>query len=318
MRRLIPFLLSLVMLTAACGDDASPTEAGVPGEGSTTTTTSTTAAPADPDTPEWQLAAARARWAEHGLIYYQLTTAELCFCPQTQWMNTVVEGVVVDHQPTTDDAFFDPGARSMDTLFDEIEAAIAEGYETLEAEYDPETGAVIRYWVDVAANIADEEHGVEVIALTPFDVNEPEIDVEAAALVDDYGCGFGFAKGNADQSLGLIIFSEAGYQEQGPDLSAPIVLPSPDWNATLQTGRDLFANWCDDVLEPDEPTPEVTATWTLVSGTITATTDTPEGGCAGADVAATLSGAVVESPEGQQIPLDDITLVNTAWGCFAG
>jgi hypothetical protein len=53
----------------------------------------------------------------------------------------------------------------METLFDEVEAVIAESYATLELDFDPETGGLRRYWVDVRETMADEEHGVEVISL---------------------------------------------------------------------------------------------------------------------------------------------------------
>jgi hypothetical protein len=322
----LPALLAVALVAAACGDDSS-TDVGGPGDdGSAASTTSvaTDAAP-DPDTPEGALAAARRRWAENGLVSYRLATTEICFCPETAWVNTIVDGAVVSHEASGDASFFDPGPRSMETLFDEIAAAIAEGYETLDVEYHPETGAVVRYYVDVEALMADEEYGVEVTSLTPYDPDtDPDTDpeapadeIEAAALVDDHGCGYGFAKGNEDQTLALIISSEGGFGTGGPDVSEPVELPSPDWSASIHTGVDLFANWCDDVIEPDEPTPITDETWTLVGGTLTVTSGTPAD-CDGEPVTATLTGAVAESPDGEQVNLDDIELANTGWGCFAG
>ncbi|MEQ8839919.1 MAG: DUF6174 domain-containing protein [Acidimicrobiales bacterium] len=330
MRRILPCLLSVMLLAAACGDDASPTEAGAPGDGTTTTTTTTTtAAPVDLDTPEGSLAAARDRWAANGLTSYRLATSELCFCPETNWVNTVVDGDVVGHEPVGEESFYDPGPRSMETLFDEIDAAIADGYHTLDLDFDDETGAVVRYWVDVDEMIADEEHGVEVTSLTPYDPDASAVVPTAAALVDDYGCGYLFAKGNADQSLALVI-SWTGSAADGPDLSAPIDLAiTEDWSATITAGTDLFANWCDDVFEPDEPTPAVTDTWTIVDGTVTVDTDLADvASCGGTEVTATLSGTIAKTTtEGvnalddispADLTLDDIALTNPAWGCFAG
>jgi hypothetical protein len=53
----------------------------------------------------------------------------------------------------------------MEMLFDEIDTAITAGYATLDFEFDPATGAVIRYWVDIDERVADEEHGVDVISV---------------------------------------------------------------------------------------------------------------------------------------------------------
>ncbi|MEZ5247333.1 MAG: DUF6174 domain-containing protein [Acidimicrobiales bacterium] len=318
MKRLIPLVLTIALVAAACGDDSSSTDAGGPGDGgSATTTTVATTTTLDPDTPAGALAAARERWAENGLASYRLATTEICFCPETGWVNTIVDGVVVTHEPADDESFFDPGPRSMETLFDEIAAVIDAGYETLDVEYHPETGAVISYYVDVDAMMADEEHGVRVTSLTPYDPEAPAVTVEAAALIDDYGCGYGFAKGNPEQTLGLIIYFEGEYVPGGPDVTTPIELPSDDWYAAVQTGSDLFANWCDDVIEIDEPTPIVDETWEVAGGTLTVTPPTPAD-CAGDVVTATLVGAVAESADGTQIPLDDIALTNTGWGCFAG
>jgi hypothetical protein len=323
MKRFLSLVLAITLLAAACGDDSSSTDAGGPGEGgsgdggSTTTTTPATTTTLDPATPEGALAAARARWAENGLVSYRLVTTEICFCPETAWLNTIVDGNVVSHEPSGDESFFDPGPRSMETLFDEIATVIDTGYESLDVEYHPETGAVISYYVDVDAMMADEEHGVRVTSLTPYDPEAPAVTVEASALVDDYGCGYGFAKGNTDQTLGLIISFNGDYVPGGPDVSTPLELASDDWYAAIQTGTDLFANWCDDVIEVDEPTPIVDETWAVVAGTLAVTSGTPTD-CGGGAVAATLTGAVAESADGEQVTLDDIELTNTGWGCFAG
>ena len=322
MKRLIPLILTVVLVAAACGDDSSSTDAGGPGNGEPTTTTTTGAPPTtttvDIETPEGALAAARQRWADNGLTSYRLTTSELCFCPETNWVNTVVDGEVTGHEPVGEGPFYDPGPRTMETLFDEIDAAIAEGYETLDVEYHPETGAVVRYWVDVAANIADEEHGVQVTSLTPYDPDAEPVDIDAAALVDDHGCGFGFAKSDATQTLALFIFWTGGYDPLGPDVSAPIVLPADDWDATMTTGTNLFADWCNDVIEVGAPVPAIDETLTLIAGTLTVTSDPTAPACVGDEVTGVLSGAIAEYDDGTTVELDDVTLRNFGWGCFAG
>lgn len=140
--------------------------------------------------------------------------------------------------------------------------------------------------------------------------------ISAEGFTVDHGCGFGFAKGSDAQDLGLIIFSTGPYDEAGPDLAAPIVLPNDDWSAEVQTGADLFSNWCDDAVEEDDPIPRIDTTWTVTSGTITVTAIEPAG--AGASVDATLAGLVLESADGERLELKPIQLSNELWGIFAG
>jgi hypothetical protein len=162
-RRLLILVFAVAVIAAACGDDASTTTA----EPTSTTSVPSTTDPADADTPQGRLDAARQRWADNGPSSYTITIQELCFCPETIWIDTVVDGAVVTHEPAADsDGFYDPGSRTMEGLFDEIQAAIDEGFATFEADYDPVSGAVERYWVDVSEMMADEEHGV-VVQLEP-------------------------------------------------------------------------------------------------------------------------------------------------------
>ncbi|MDG2232472.1 MAG: DUF6174 domain-containing protein, partial [Ilumatobacter sp.] len=81
--------------------------------------------------------------------------------------DTVVDGEVTEHVALTDDAFFDPGPATMLSLFTAVQMVIDEGYATLDLEFDPETGALVRYFVDIDRRMADEESGVEVLSLKP-------------------------------------------------------------------------------------------------------------------------------------------------------
>ena len=321
MKRLIPLLLTAALFAAACGDDSSSTDAGGSGgDGSTTTTAAptTTTTPIDESTDEGALAAARQRWADNGLTSYRMTAAETCFCPETVWVHTVVDGQVTSHEPASAEPLFDPGPRTMETLFDEIADAIADGYAALDTDYDPDTGAVISYYVDIDEMMADEEHGVRVTALEPYDPADTTVEIDAAALTDDYGCGYGFEKGSADQTLRLSLTWVAGFDADAEALSSPVNFPDTAWNATVTTGTDLYANYCDDLILVDEPTPVVSSTWTLVEGTLTIGSDTMPNADEVADVRATLTAAVVESATGDRVDLGDVELHNTCWGCFAG
>jgi len=308
-RRLAP-LVAIVILAAACGETATPTEVG--GEPSITaanpTTTITSTTTTDPTSPEARLSAARQLWATNGFDAYSMETRQSCFCPPATWIDTVVDGAVVSHDPTTQDAFFDPGVRTMQDMFDEIEAAITEGYASIDLQFDPNTGAVVSWWVDVSEMMADEEHGVEVISLEPI----PD-SVDSSLLTVDYGCGFGFAKGSADQRLALRIRSNDFGPGPGPDVSSPITLPDPAWTAEIIDGANLFSNWCNDVIQASDPVPVTVQTWTMVAGTLTIDQQSPDGSATGS-----LTGAIAESPTGIRVNLDDVELANDCWGCFAG
>lgn len=146
-RRLPIFLSLMVFLVAACGDGSVVAGSG-DGDGD--------------DEPQALLDDARSQWSEADLTSYRLTIRELCFCPETVWIDDVADGEIIGHEAGSDESLFDPGARTMDDLFDEVQAAIDGGFATLDLDFDPETGALRRYWVDVNVQMADEEHGVEV------------------------------------------------------------------------------------------------------------------------------------------------------------
>jgi hypothetical protein len=133
------------------------------------------------------------------------------------------------------------------------------------------------------------------------------------SLTEEYGCGHGFYLGNANQDAGLFIVSDAGFGEEVSERS--VSLPDEGWGAELRFGTDLFANWCDDVLEPGEPEPSVDETWP-VSGSLEITELPRPGECGLAT--ATLRGAGARSPEGDLRALGDLDLRNETWGCFAG
>lgn len=320
--RFLLALLALCTLATACASEAvvdtgSPTtvvepndDGGEPGDGT------------DATDPAQRLADARQKWAENGPATYVMTTRLQCFCPEIQWKNTVIDGQTVETVSVGEEQFIEPETQTMETLFDEVDTTIRGGYERLDLEFDELTGALISYWVDIDEMIADEEHGVSV-TVSPIDDSEPEVNtppattsVDATAIAGlqvDHGCGFGFAKGNADQTLALVIYFTGEYTETGPDLSSPIVFPNDEWSAEVHAGSDLFSNWCDDAIEEDEPTPVIDSVWNVVGGTLTAAeTESPY------VVEGTLADAVIESPNGEQLEVAEIALSNTEYGFFAG
>jgi len=130
-------------------------------------------------------------------------------------------------------------------------------------------------------------------------------------LTIEYGCGYGFYLSNPDQTVGLFISTNH------PDVPEVSDLVTDDiWSTELQIGEDLFANWCDDIIEVGEPEPRVTDRWSLSAGSISIDLRPTE--CGGESAIATLSDVVVLTSNGTQIELDDIDITNNAWGCFAG
>jgi hypothetical protein len=137
----------------------------------------------------------------------------------------------------------------------------------------------------------------------------------APNLTEQYDCGFGFYAGNTDQTVGLIITYADFAAAQNGNVPETSQLTDEVWQAELQFGSDLFSNWCDDVLEPFEPTPEVTETW-HVSGKIEIV-ELPSAGQGGA-ATALLTGMAAQGPDGETLSLDDMEIVNEFWGTFAG
>lgn len=160
MRALIASIAASLLLVAACGDEDEPVAAG---NGSTTSVTQPTTTAPPVGSEQARLDVARRQWGEAGPDRYRLTWTLLCFCPRSTFVDTVVDGEVVEHREAPEsEAFDDPGPKTTDAIFDEVQAAIDSDPFSLEVVYDDETGAVVSYFVDEQQNIADEEHGLEV------------------------------------------------------------------------------------------------------------------------------------------------------------
>ena len=307
MRALVASVAVSLLIVTGCGDDDAPVTAG--------TDPTTTTAPAPADTEQGRLDQARAHWEAAGVEDYRLTWAVQCFCPKTIFIDTVVDGEVVDHRESAgSDALDDPGPKTVETIFDEVQAAIDEEPATLEVTYDEETGAVTRWWADYRLDMADEEQGLEVLferldeeeeAPTPVPVLDP------ADLTVAHPCGTGFQLGTPDQRAGLFIRPTT----ESANVSGTHSLADGTWRGTVRLGSDLFANWCDDVLEPDEPRSVTLEEWPVVEGAIDVVLP-PDGEWGPATLAGT--GLVAERPDGQRVPIGDIVIENSNHGFVAG
>lgn len=135
------------------------------------------------------------------------------------------------------------------------------------------------------------------------------------ALAVEYPCGLGFAVASEDQRYALILH----HRGSGDVPQGQVSLPDPEWRAEVLVGTDLMANWCDDVIEPGEPTAEVSETWAVVGGELTydAPDELPQG-CSGGAVTAEVTDLRVETAVGEQLAIPDRSITNEAYGCFAG
>jgi hypothetical protein len=137
--------------------------------------------------------------------------------------------------------------------------------------------------------------------------------LQEADLSMSWGCGLGFTLSSSDQRVAMHLTPND--YETVP--SSPADFPNGAWQAWVLIGKNLMVNHCDDVLEGWEPEVVFAAEWPVVSGTLEF--EPPESASCGATgpVEATLTGIVVETPE-CPVDLGDLTVVNDAYGCFAG
>jgi hypothetical protein len=160
---------------------------------------------------------------------------------------------------------------------------------------------------------------VVVDELTPaFDVAAlPAADLvgmlQEADLSMSWGCGLGFTLSSPDQRVALWLWPND--QETVPNPS--VNLSDGTWRASVAVGKNLMVNHCDDVIEGWEPEAIFAAEWPVISGTLDFEPQESASCGSTGPVEASLTGIVVETPEGP-VDLGDLTVVNEAYGCFAG
>lgn len=136
------------------------------------------------------------------------------------------------------------------------------------------------------------------------------------AAMEEYGCGTGFWLGSPDERVAVRLAASPEIAAEG-ELPREATLPDAAWDATVLIGEDLYANWCDDVLEPGEPEPAVSERWPITSGTITLQASVPAAACP-SEVRGTVSGLEATRPDGTIVELGGREVGNDTWGCFAG
>jgi len=112
------------------------------------------------------LRAAEARWSETTPRRYLISWSLSCFCPPTVYTDEIADGGVVSHEADNTDTWIETTGVTMEDLISQVELALLDNPAFMSAEFDPETGALISYYVDPYAEMADEEYGVTVHSVT--------------------------------------------------------------------------------------------------------------------------------------------------------
>lgn len=130
-------------------------------------------------------------------------------------------------------------------------------------------------------------------------------------LTESYGCGTGFWVGNSDETTALWF----SYNGTTPPQTTS--LPDEDWSVQLIDGRDLFANWCDDVIEEGEPVPVEIRTLPVISGDLEIIGDAPVQ-FESAPLTLSAKNLILDIGSGETHDLGDIEIENPSFGFFAG
>lgn len=147
---------------------------------------------------------------------------------------------------------------------------------------------------------------------THLDDDEWADMVRSADLALSWECGLGFTISTEDQRVAVMLHPS----DDGTAPLPPVSFPNGRWTAQVVVGKHLLANNCDDVVEGWEPVAHVARRWPIVAGELDFAP--PEEPCAGSrPIIANAQGLVVETPKGL-IELGDLTIANSAYGCFAG
>lgn len=149
---------------------------------------------------------------------------------------------------------------------------------------------------------------------TALNANDLAEMLEAAIWTEHFACGRGWATSTADQRVGLVIYEA---QPASSVTNNQIVLPDPDWNASILIGKNLFAEHCNDAVEDWVSVPTIAFQWPLSAGVITIVDQVPDPDDGPAQVRASLEGGQVDTGAGT-IALPKIELDNRSYNFFAG
>lgn len=150
------------------------------------------------------------------------------------------------------------------------------------------------------------------VATQPTDGEQVAAQLATEGL-EDWACAYAFTVGTLDQETRLSLWFDGSPGGAAPEPGTSEL--GGDWTGELVAGSDLFAQWCDDVIGPDEPEVVEVAEWN-VEGTLTWQLEEGDGECPSV-ASATLVDAAVTTDSGD-VPIADMEFRNEAFGCFAG
>lgn len=160
-RRVLPPVLAAACLTTALGCSALGLD--------------------DDPSPRAELAEARLRWQERGLVDYDMRIQALCFGVCGPAILRVREGALAAAvDPETGRHVFEfeafPGpVCPVECLFDIVEEAIESNAEVLDVDYHPVRGHPTRIVIDGRAAVVDDELSVDVLEITSSKVPVPSL-----------------------------------------------------------------------------------------------------------------------------------------------
>ncbi len=122
MRPLFSSVLLVLLLSTACGSDLIDVTSG---DG------------LDQQEEQTKLESARALWSAAGVTDYSFGYSMLCECDLGPWKVKVVNDEFVG---STDDSGVNPAYKTINDVFEQIDATITEGRVPVRVTYDPESG----------------------------------------------------------------------------------------------------------------------------------------------------------------------------------
>ncbi len=145
----------------------------------------------------------------------------------------------------------------------------------------------------------------------------PPVGDLTLTLTQTWGCGHGFWMSDQEQTMGLLI-DTGGVDQTALTAGTPVDLPDEQWRATVMLGENLFANWCNDVVDETTPQPVITAEFEVTAGTVIPQHIPPfDMACQAEEATLEVRGLTATGPDGD-VTIPDMTMVNDSWGCFAG
>lgn len=155
------------------------------------------------------------------------------------------------------------------------------------------------------------------LVLAACEVGGPSVDADVEeSLTEIGGCAdlYVFAVDADDEVILEVRLDEPIAAAAGVDTSTSYVLPDPAVELTLSVGQRVSDVSCDDVAENGGP--QIDEEWVAVSGDAALAIHHPADLDPQADV--TLTGVVLESPDGEQITVESFSWEDITVGWFAG